>query len=198
VIGVALVAASVLAGGVLLGAADKSVAVWTVRGAMNKGEPVRQDDLVRTNVQFTDSDSADRYVSADAAVPAGSTLARDVGAGEFLPRAALLGSAVGSVTEVPLSVDTEAVPATVAAGSVVDVWVTPDRDAADSARRQRPGRSTLVFDHVTVVYAPRSGSSLGPESTRQVIIGLPADLVRDLPNALTALTGGSILITRQR
>jgi hypothetical protein len=198
VIGVALVAVSVLVGGVVLGGADKSVAVWTVRSAMSKGQPVRPDDLVRTDVQFSDSASADHYVSADRALPTGSTLARDVGAGEFLPRAALVGSAIGSVTEVPLSVDTGAVPATVGAGSVVDVWVTPDPDAAGSASRPSPSRSTLVFDDVTVVSAPRSGTSLGPTSTRQVIIGLPSGKETDLPAALTALSGGSILITRQR
>ena len=45
------------------------------------------------------------------------------------------------------------VPATVRAGSVVDVWVTPD-----AARAPRAARSTLVLDDVTVVAAPAPGT----------------------------------------
>lgn len=161
------------------------------------GQSVQPNDLVRREVRFPSSTSADRYLSADADLPGGAVLRRDVGAGELLPRAAVVGAESRPLTEVPLSVGTDAVPATVVSGSVVDVWVTPDRESPESPVPRRDG-SKLVFDDVTVVSAPRSGSSLGPTSTRQVIIGLSAADEADLPTALTALGSGTVLITRQR
>ena len=190
VVGVALIAVSVLLGARLLGGADTTVGVWATRAAMNEGQPVTVRDLVRREVRFGDQSDADRYLPADAGLPAGSTLDRAVGAGELLPRAAVGGARTGSITEVPLSVNTEAVPDTVRVGSVVDVWVTPDGDPAP--------RSTLVFEDVAVVSAPRSATSLGPSATRQVIVGVGADQQSRLPASIAALSVGTVVLTVQR
>ncbi|MGZ4471992.1 MAG: SAF domain-containing protein [Nocardioidaceae bacterium] len=192
-VGVAVVAVSVLLGGLLLGHADDTVTVWATRSALSAGHPIGPGVLRRTEVRFADPASADRYLSADQPVPAGATVQRDVGAGEFLPRAAVVATAHRSLTEVPLSVATDAVPAAVGAGSVVDVWVTADPD-------KNKGRATsrLVFDDVTVVAAPRSGTSLGPTATRQVIVGLTDDQQAALPTALTALASGTVVLTRRQ
>ena len=202
-VGVILVAACALLGATLLGGSDDTVGVWAARRAMNAGESVSAEDLVRRDVRFADQHDADAYLSADTPLPSGATLARAVGAGEMVPRGAL--GAVGSqaLTEVPLSVDSEAVPSTLRVGAVVDVWVTPDR-AADASGP--PGgsdgsdapRSVLVFDDVAVLSVPRSGSSLGPTATRQVIVGVGEDQQSRLPTSLAALAGGSVLLTAQR
>lgn len=197
VVGVALVAVSVLVGARLLAGADDRVAVWAARSAMSTGQPVGPGDLVRTRVRFDSQHDADRYLSADAAPAPGTVLRRDVGAGELLPRAAISGRAAADLVEVPLSVPSDGVPATVRVGSVVDVWVTPDR-ATVPAGEATPGRATLVFDDVSVVAAPRTATALGPTATRQVIIGVGGDQRSELSRALARLSGGSVVLTRQR
>jgi hypothetical protein len=197
VVGVAIVAVCVLLGGTLLDRADDTVGVWALRSAMTRGQPIDQADLVRTEVRFASVSAADRYVSAGDRVPMGAKLTRDVGAGEFLPREALSTADTRPVTAVPVSVDSEAVPATVVPGSVVDVWVVPDPGVA-SSRAHQHADAVLVFHRVAVVSAATSSTSLGPSATRQVIVGLAADQTADLATALSALEAGTVVVTAQQ
>lgn len=199
-VGVVLVAACALLGATFLGGADDTVGVWAARRAMNPGEAVSADDLVRREVRFTDQRDADTYLSADAPPAPGATLSRAVGGGELVPRDALGAGDSQSLIEVPLSVDSEAVPSTLRVGAVVDVWVTPDRaaDVSGPADGSDAPRSVLVFDDVAVLSVPRAGSSLGPTATRQVIVGVGEDQQSRLPTSLAALANGSVLLTAQR
>ena len=196
VVGVALVALAVLLGARLLGH-DGAVGVWSARVPLTAGQRIGPDDLVRRDVVFGSQSDADRYLSADATPAAGTVLARDVGAGELVPRAAVGTAARPRLTEVPLSVAADRVPATVAPGAVVDVWVTPTEDAGARTAQAGPGPARLVFDDVVVVAAPRADSALGPATTRQVIVGVPADQQATLPDALAALGSGAVLLTHQ-
>lgn len=192
VIGIALVAVSVLAGARLFAISDDTVAVWAVRTSIPSGATLHADDLVRTEVRFADGESADRYVSASSAIRSGTTVLRELGAGELLPRAAVATEDIPDQVEVPLSVPSHGVPATVAAGAVVDVWVTLDPATLDGEPE-----SVLVLDDVVVVAAPRSGSALGPASTRQVIVGVPAGEQAAISRALAVASTGSVVLTRQ-
>ncbi len=191
-----MVAACTLLGARLLAGADDTVAVWAARAALGEGQQVGTADLVARRVRFVDQRDADRYLPASGDLPEGVTLARAVGSGELLPRAALGTRVAGALTDLPLSVGTEAVPATVRVGSTVDVWVTPDRAAQSSGGRGR--RATLVLDDVRVVSAPRAGGSLGPAATRQVIVGVGEDQQDQLPTSIAALAGGTVLLTVRR
>jgi len=202
-VGVVLVAACALLGATLLGGSDDTVGVWAARRAMNAGESVSADDLVRRDVRFTDQHDADAYLSADTPLPSGATLTRPVGGGEMVPRGALGAAGSQALTEVPLSVDSDAVPSTLRVGAVVDVWVTPDRAAdasgpIDGSDGSDAPRSVLVFDDVAVLSVPRTGTSLGPTATRQVIVGVGAEQQSRLPTSLASLAGGSVLLTAQR
>jgi hypothetical protein len=194
VVGLAVVAACALLGARFLGGASDTVPVWAARSTLQEGQPVGSADVVRREVRFADQADADRYVSAEGDLPAGTTLRRAVGAGELLPRGALGTSGAASRTELPLSVDTEAVPSTVRVGSTVDVWVTPD----DAAAAKPGGRATLVLDDVAVVSVPESGTSLGPTATRQVIVGVGEDQEGRLPASIAALSSGAVVLTVQR
>jgi hypothetical protein len=198
VVGIAVVAVCALLGARLVGGADDTVGVWSARAALSAGQPVEVADLVRREVRFADQDAADAYLSADSPLPSGTRLARAVGSGELLPRGALGGAGSVALTEVPLSVASDAVPSTVRVGSVVDVWVTPDAAGAAEERGADPARAALVFDDVAVVSVPRPGSSLGPTATRQVIVGVEEDQQARLPLSLAALAGGTVLLTARR
>jgi hypothetical protein len=192
-VGVALVAVAALLGATVLGDRDTTT-VWAARTALAEGQAVGADDLVARDLRFADADAAARYVAADGPVPAGLTLTRDVGAGELLPAAAV-GDGAEALLEVPLAVPAEALPATVRAGSVVDVWVTPDPDLA-AVTDTEEGDSLLVFASVRVVAISRPGGALGPAATRQVIVGLDPDAGETLPRALGRLARGSVVLVR--
>lgn len=192
VLGLLIVAASVLLGARLLGSADDTVAVWALRTDARAGTTLQPTDLEVHRVRFSDPEQADRYVSARSPVPARATLLRDVGPGELLPRAALGDGASEPLVEVPVAVPAEAVPATVRPGSVVDIWVTPD-----AVPGQKDVESVLVFDDVVVVATPRTGSALGPSATRQIIVGVEAAQEDGLGAALARAARGTIVVTRQ-
>ena len=187
VLGVLIVAASVLAGAALLGSGEDTDTVWAVRKDLPEGTQLTADMVRQRAVHFADGADAVRYVTGP--VPAGRTLSRPVGAGELLPRAALGGSS-RHLVEVPLRVDVDDVPATVREGSTVDVWVAP-RDAAPDAQQ----RARRVLTDVVVVRLPRVGTSLAPETSRQVIVAVPPGT--RLEDALGATSSGRVVITRQ-
>lgn len=202
VVGLVIVAASVLLGARLFAAADDTVRVTVARVDLPAGAPVGPGDLDTRDVRFGDQELADLYLPAGAALPAGAVLIRDVVAGEMVPRAAI-GRQATTLTEVPLSVAADAVPRDVHAGSVVDVWVTPRTEAGAQAGGQGGGQgasmaeSVLVFDDVVVVDAPRTGSALGPSATRQVVVGVPDEQQDRLATALARLATGTVLLTER-
>jgi hypothetical protein len=190
-VGVVIVAACALLGARLLGGADDSVAVWAVRTDLAEGAALDPGALEPQEVRFASPEAADRYLSAAGGLPDGAVLLRGLGAGELLPRAAVGTGEAAALVEVPLAVAADAVPATVGQGSVVDVWVTPD-----AALDRRPG-AVRVLDDVVVVAAPRAGSALGPAATRQVVVGLPAEDEGELPEALSGVASGAVVIVGQ-
>jgi hypothetical protein len=194
-VGVALVAVAALLGATVVGD-QETTAVWAARGPLAEGQAVEPGDLVVRELRFAHAADASRYVAADGPVPDGLMLTRDVGAGELLPVGAL-GDGRQALLEVPLTVATEAVPATVRAGSVVDVWVTPDPDlVAGQTDAETAGDSVLVFASVRVVAVSRPGGALGPAATRQVIIGLGPAAEATLPRALGRLARGDAVLVR--
>jgi hypothetical protein len=193
-VGLVVVAVCTLLGARLLAGADDTVAVWAARDALGRGQQVTADLVVRRQVRFQDQADADRYLSANTVLAAGAVVSRPVGAGELLPRAALGRSHDSPTTQVPLSVPADALPATVRAGSSVDVWVTPQRPAGAGPAS---ARSRLLFDDVTVVAVPDENGSLGPATTRQVIVGVPTGTTR-LAASIAALSAGDVLLTVER
>jgi hypothetical protein len=189
-----IVALSVLLGARVLAGADDSVSVWVLRTAMSEGAVVTPGDVTARSIRFSDSTDADRYLSSGAAIPAGTRLLRDVGAGELLPRGAVGRSATLSLVEVPLSVAAQSVPASLRTGSVVDVWVVPHSTGTTTGAATH---SVLVFDDVRVVSAPRSETSLGPSATRQVVVGLDKGQEADLGAALARVATGTVILTRR-
>lgn len=190
-VGVALVAVCVLVGARLLESADDSVAVWSVRGDMSAGSPVAITDLERVNLRFGSAELAERYLSAEDVLPAGTVLGRDLTGGELLPRAALEGGDAVELVEVPVAIAAEAVPATLRTGELVDVWVTPETETGEVPRAVR------VLAQVRVMAVPADRSALGPSSTRQVLVGLPAEEEGRLPAALAQLSAGTAVIVRR-
>lgn len=191
-IGVVIVAASVLIGVKVLQSADDTVGVWAATSDLPAGTRVETGDLHRVQIRFAGATEADRYLSADAPLPTATVLRRAVGSGELLPRGSLT-DADHAMVEVPVSVEVEEVPATVRQGSVVDVWVTPQ----SATTTDKLTDAQLVLDDVVVVRATEPEDTLSPSGTRQIIVGVPPGQATRLGPALGRTSQGRVVITRQ-
>ena len=192
-LGIVLVAGSVLLGARLLAAADDTVSVWAVARDLPSGAALDQGDLRHEQIRFPDAETADQYLAAGDDLPAGATLNRPVSAGELLPRAAFAEESGADLVEVPISVLSDDLPATVTQGSVVDVWVSPKVSAVGQSRV----KAVLVLTDVVVVAVPRTSEGLAPQTTRQVIVGVAKSGAANLGAALGGLSDGRVVIARK-
>ena len=193
IIGLALVAGSVLLGARLLSAADDTVGVWAITRDLPAGAALDSADLERRQVRFPDADTANAYLAVADDVPEGATLNRPVDGGELLPRSAFAAGEEADLVELPLSVVSDDLPATVRQGSVVDVWVAPQVSEVGGAR----AKAVRVLSDVVVVAVPRAADSLAPQSTRQVIVGVPAERAQDVGAALGGISDGRVVVARK-
>jgi Flp pilus assembly protein CpaB len=188
-LGVAIMAVSVIAGAWLGRPGDDTRPVLVAVRDLPVGATVTGAD-VRTRRVHLAEELADRYLTGT--LPASATLDRPVRAGELVPRSALADPASADRVEVPLSVATDDLPATVSRGSVVDVWVVPDVEHGADAG----GRARIVLPGVTVLRLADRADSLAPRATRQVIVSVPADDDR-LAAALGRTTSGRLVLVRR-
>lgn len=163
-VGVAIVAGSVVAGSRVLAAADDTVAVWSVASDMAVGDTVTTDDLVARQVRFAEADDLARYVTVEQTLPADLALVRDLGAGELLPRAAVGAEGGSGTVLVRIAVEDEQIPAAVARGSRVHVYLLgPGRSG-----RVDPGAGEPALAAVTVVEAPAVSDNLAATGNRTI------------------------------
>lgn len=187
-IGIALVAASVVAGARLLGTADDTVGVWAAASDLRAGEQVETGDLQVHQVREPLAEGG-RYLLSDEPLPEDRRLGRAVGTGELVPRTAL-GSALTGVLEVPLTVPRGGVPPGVTAGSQVDVWVArPDTAARRAAR---------VLDDAVVVQAPPPDESFGAGGERRLVLAVDDSEAASLGRALAAAAAGTVYVVGRR
>lgn len=179
-VGVALVAGSVVAGAQLVGGADDTVGVWAAARDLSAGETVRADDLVATRVRFAEAGAAAHYLQVEEPLPVDLRLTRPLDTGELVPSGALGADADSGTLAVSLSLPPEQVPATVAAGVAVDVWVL------DEARQGRMDAEE-VLDDVVVLDVPAVAESFGSVGGgRQVVIAVPETETEALGRILAA------------
>jgi hypothetical protein len=158
-VGVAIVAASVVAGARLMASADDTVGVWALSHDAGRGEALDADDLVLRQVRLP-GDTMSGYFAADDPLPTGTVLDRPIGAGARLPRTALVTSADAGLVDLPISVDPEQVPPQVHAGATVDVYAVGER-------------ATPVLRGVTVVSISSPEDSFASSGDRQVVLAVP-------------------------
>ena len=185
-----------------MASADDTVAVWTARTALARGQELTAADVVPVRLRFAEEADADRYVAASDDLPDGLLLARDVGAGELLPRAALGGDATEALVEVPLSVGPAGIPSSVGVGSHVDVWVAPSAGGGTGGGTGggRTADAVRVLTDVAVVddgSTAAATTGFGGEA-RPVVVGVPPAAEGDLPSVLTRVTSGTVVLVRRQ
>ena len=191
-IGLLIVAGSVVLGARLLAAADESVSVWAVVGDHGVGAPVGSDDVVAVRVRFADDADLDRYLPADDPLPDGIVLARAIGSGELLPRAAIGTDAGAGTVQVPLDLEPTRVPPSVDAGSVVDVWI------GGAGRRGNHVAGEIALSSVTVIAAPPVEESFAVSGTRQLVLAVDEADVTSFLTALDSLDDPIVRVLNRR
>lgn len=183
-IGIAIIAACIVVGARVLGAADDTVAVWAVRADAGAGAVLTSADLEAHRVRFASPDDLAGYLRADQPLPDTLSLTRSVGAGELVPRAALAADTPADTVQLPLAVDPAQVPPGVHSGSVVDVYVVGDAVARPGTGQVGAGggggggavtpTATPALSAVTVVAAPGTDAVFGSgQNQRQLTLAVP-------------------------
>ena len=189
-VGVVLVAASVVLGARVIAAADDTVGVWSVRSDMSAGTVLTSADVAPTRIHFTSADAASPYLLADEPLPGDVVLAHDVRAGELLADSALVPQ-TAAAAELPLAVPDGSLPADLAPGDLVDVWVTPDEASAAGG-----GKAQRVLSAVTVVSLDTADTALGGGDATRVLIALDESAAAGLDDTLATLAGGLPVLVR--
>ncbi|WP_345801942.1 SAF domain-containing protein [Microbacterium sp. AZCO] len=150
-LGILLVAASVAGVWFVVSASRQTVPVFAATRTIVPGEAVSKDDLRLVDVAL--GQLGDAYLTSDS-VEDGLIATRTVEEGELVPATAVDAAAAAATTTVVLR-STVDVPASVDAGSVVEVWEAPliERGSYDVPR-------ILVAD-ATVVSVTRDDSMMG-------------------------------------
>lgn len=169
-LGILLVVVSVAGVWMVVAAARHTVPVYAAARTIVPGEALSGDDLRIVDVAL--GTVADTYLAPDG-LPEDAVATRTVEAGELVPAAAVGAASEARTTSIVVrsSVD---VPASVAAGTVVEVWAAPlvERGSYDTPR-------ILVAD-ATVVSVTRDDSMIGGGAAALELVIPRADVAATL------------------
>jgi hypothetical protein len=192
-VGILIVAASVVGGSRVLAAADDSVLVWAAAGDLAAGDRVAAGDLVATRVRFGSAVDLGHYFQAGQP-PTGLQVRRGITAGELVARGAVGPAGDDALQQLPVAVDAEQVPPSVAAGSVVDVYLVP----SPGGHCGTACGGTPVLSGVTVVDASSTDSgSFTTTGRRRLVLGVRAADAAAYIRALAADDQASVTVVAE-
>jgi hypothetical protein len=176
-IGVALVLLSVVAGALVVSAADRTRPTYAAAHALVPGQALGGGDLTVLGARVTGGPSA--YLPADGQLRPGLVVLRPVMAGELVPRSAVGDRSQVTVRPVTVPIDPEIADG-LQTGMLVDVWVAEHRQdgARGYAEPVRIATDVAVGDRAT-----RRGA-LGSSSTTGVQLLVEGDVVPRLIHAV--------------
>ncbi|HEY9413003.1 MAG TPA: hypothetical protein VIP77_25740 [Jiangellaceae bacterium] len=186
IIGVLVVAVSVVVGARVVAAADDTVPVLVAASDIGPGQPLTTD-MVESRDVLIDG-GYDLYFTGD--IGEGLVVIQPLRAGELVPRSAVvpagqLSTGPDAMRNVTIPVPAAEVPAGLSAGDAVDVWLTPIEGA-------EPHRARQLATALPVTSVSDTGALGVDGSVRSVTIALtapPVDADEDPAAALVSLTG---------
>jgi hypothetical protein len=174
VIGVLLILVSLVVGARVVGAADKTQAMHSLKRDLPAGHVLTADDVQPLNARIVSKSAA--YILAKKVV-AGQVLLREVRKGELLSQSAVGPDPRKPMREMSVAVKQEHAAGGLVAGSRVDVVATIAKSS------EAPARTWTVAKGVEVMGEPKSAGGFGG-STYRVILDVPAELVLDVTAAM--------------
>ncbi|WP_084129355.1 SAF domain-containing protein [Demequina sp. NBRC 110055] len=177
-IGIALIALSVVAVAVLVRSADATEPYYAARQTLAPGDVIAEDDLVVSYVRVSSAE----YVAAQADPPVGQVVTRTVGQGELVPAAVLADA--GDVTVRPVAVATSMpLDAGIGPGAVVDVWLTTVDNAGVAT-------TVLLGEGLVVTAVTEAEGAFAVDADQVVYVAVPQD---EVPAFLQAVASGGDL-----
>lgn len=146
-IGIALVAISILGVWLVVNAARMTISVAVSAGPLIPGQAVSDKDLRWAEVSL--GDSASLYVTD---LPDDAVMVHALAEGELLPKSSVIASDRSDVTTVVISSTTE-IASSLGVGSAVEVWFSPKKDRVY-------GEASVLIAEATVA-GVREGSKMG-------------------------------------
>lgn len=177
VVGVLLVLGSVVAGALVVSAADRTTPTYAAAHALTPGESLDAADLVVVGVRLTGTDN--RYLVAASGVPAGAVLLRAVQAGELVPLSAVGDRSQVSRRPVTVPVDGDVADG-LSTGMLVDVWVAERRTDGERGFEE----PTRVAEEVVVGGRATRHGALGSSATTAVQVIVDGAIVPTLIHAV--------------
>ncbi|KHL16414.1 hypothetical protein CLV56_2802 [Mumia flava] len=187
--GIALVAVAAVLGALLVTSVADTTTVWTVRTDVRAGQPVSETVLEPTEARLPDG-SLGSYAlaSEDLSADTEAVWAHAMPAGSLVPRSAVTSVEASEAAELPVPVAAGSMPADLAAGDRVDVWVAPHSGERGPARR--------VLRDVVVASVGEPDAFSG-DPAGHVLVDVPSS--RDtLAGAIGALGDGRVTLVRVR
>jgi len=175
VIGIVLVAASIAGVGAIVAGSDQTVAVYTARHTLTAGDRVKPADLVEARVQL--GPTAKLYLAPGRDLREGLLVIQTILAGELVARSMVAQSSGSEATSMVVDVPGR-LAASIAAGSVVDVW---------SARATGPSEyapPTILAGQAVVVRIVEPTGIIAASNAQSVEILVPKATVGALLEAI--------------
>ncbi len=183
-IGLGLVAASVVGVVAIVSSSDESVLVYAAREPLAPGDRVRASDLQELSVQLEDAHQF--YLANDSIPDGGFVVTKPVGAGELIPSSAT-GSLDGlRVTALVISVNGQ-LAASVVPGAAVDIWAARETGASPAGSSQANATQfgpPAVVTTATVARLVDSGSFVAGAKTTAVEVLVPKSRVARVLQAI--------------
>ncbi|MFL6090073.1 MAG: hypothetical protein ACJ71Z_08035 [Aeromicrobium sp.] len=192
IVGVVLVLASTVMGGLALAAADHSESYWAVSRDVRAGDPVRRHDLVAVRARVPGR-TASGLLRTDHALPgrlAELRWAADGRAGTLVTSSTLVSRR--HIVELPMVVGTGGAPGDLRSGDRVDIWSVPDARTGEPPSDDRAGARRLMAGARVVSTSSATGMTGGPS------ISLVVDAAGTTLDArlMSALSTGRLTVVR--
>lgn len=192
IVGVVLILASTVVGGLALAAADHTEGFWAVSRDVRAGDPVRRQDLVAVRAKVPGR-TASGLLRTDQPLPgrlAELRWASDGRAGTLVTMSALVSRR--RVVELPMVVAAGGAPADLRSGDRVDIWSVPDGRTEEPAGADKAGARRLMSGARVVSTSSATGMTGGPSVSLVVdAAGMTLDA-----RLMGALSTGRITVVR--
>ncbi|MBT8162520.1 MULTISPECIES: SAF domain-containing protein [Arthrobacter] len=160
-VGVLLVFASLAGVIALVGAADRTIQVYSAREPIAVGQKISKEQLAVVNVRLDDVERS--YLTVAGGVPEGKVAVQRIAGHQLVPQESL--GTADALDRKPVAVPLqESLPSQVVAGSRVDVWVAlPDP-------RGGFGTPQLLLPNAEVAQVSEGNSTLGASKEKVVLV----------------------------
>ncbi|THG35689.1 hypothetical protein E6C70_06565 [Glaciibacter flavus] len=180
IVGVLLVAGSVIGVCAIVATVDDTTQVYAARGTLSVGQRIDDSDLVVRSVRLGSAGA--QYLAVDDLPDGGFVATRSVLPGELVPTSVVGRASEAGHSTVVVSVDR--LPASVVEGSVVDLWAAPATDSSHF------GPPAVLVGEATIVATHDSGGLISDARSTTVDVLVPSAKVASV---LEAIAGDSAI-----